>query len=88
MTQNHIYIDPDEFAKLVVSSESLNTGDLEDTAKQNLTLYLISKLLAERFNAVEGKAFDATAIKDQDFEMTIGRLQTMAFLQVANRNKK
>lgn len=88
MTEKNIYIDPDEFAKLVVSSESLYTGDLEDTAKQNLTLYLVSKLLAERFNDVESNAFNIDVAKDQDFEMTIGRLQTMAFLQVANRKKK
>ncbi|WP_208422702.1 hypothetical protein [Latilactobacillus fragifolii] len=88
MAEKNIYIDPDEFAKLVVSSESLYTGDLEDTAKQNLTLYLVSKLLAERFNDVESKSFNIDVAKDQDFEMTIGRLQTMAFLQVANRKKK
>lgn len=91
MAQNHIHIDPDEFAKMVVSSESLYTGNLEDTAKQKLTLYLISKVLAERFNNVESQNFDANEINDEDIEMTIGRLQTMAFLQVANRksnNKK
>lgn len=88
MAEKNIYIDPDEFAKLVVSSESLYTGDLEDTAKQNLTLYLVSKLLAERFNDVESKSFNIDVAKDQDFEMTIGRLQTMAFLQVANRKEK
>lgn len=88
MAEKNIYINPDEFAKLVVSSESLYTGDLEDTAKQNLTLYLVSKLLAERFNDVESKSFNIDVAKDQDFEMTIGRLQTMAFLQVANRKKK
>ncbi|MHC9533482.1 hypothetical protein ACVQ8P_05280 [Dellaglioa sp. BT-FLS60] len=76
MKSDKLKIDPEEFAKLVMQSESCLRDTPEATAKANLTLFLTAKVLAERFNDIEEEAFKPDVLADYD--MTIARLQTMA----------
>ena len=51
-------IDAEKFAYTVISSHHAEGATMEEMAKKQLTLYLTSYWLAERFNDLEAQSFD------------------------------
>lgn len=71
-----IYLEPEKFAELVVSSHQIHSEDYEEIAKKKLTLYLTALTLAERFNTLESAVL-AKAETQAEFKNALDRLLTL-----------
>lgn len=75
-TNKAIYLEPKQFAELVVSSHQIVSEDYEEIAKKKLMLYITALTLAEKFNSLE-TAVLAKAQTEGDFKNALDRIFTL-----------